>query len=68
MTKFNETSFDLSLSSEQILKLIDCIEYQSSEISTWNKSKAKRMLDKLSQNLLTTQIKSKEYDDCKWTI
>ena len=68
MTAFNKTPFDLSLSDTQILKLIDCIDYQSGEVSTWHKSKAKRMLDQLSLNLLTKQIKSKEYDDCLWAI
>ena len=68
MTTFNKTPFDLSLSDTQILKLIDCIDYQSGEILSWNKSKAKRMLDQLSLNLLTKQIKSKEYDDCLWAI
>ena len=68
MTTFNETSYNPSLSDTQILKLIDCIDYQSGEVSTWHKSKAKRMLDQLTINLLTKQINSKEYDDCLWAI
>jgi hypothetical protein len=68
MTTFNGTSYNPSLSDTQILKLIDCIDYQSSGVSTWSKSKAKRILDQLSLNLLTKLINNKEYNDCLWTI
>ena len=68
MTTFNGTSYNPSLSDTQILKLIDCIDYQSCDVSSWRKSKAKSILDQLTINLLSKLINSKSYDTCSWTI
>jgi hypothetical protein len=68
MPSFNNAHYDLTCSDMQILKLINCLDYQSCEVSTWNKSKAKKILDELSLTILGKLCNNAEYDHCQWTI
>ena len=48
-----------------MLKAIDCYEYQSCELPTWNGSLAERFCDRMRRDLITTLP---GYDKARWDV
>lgn len=69
MAKFVETSHcSKPPTNMQLMKLINCIDYQSCEFSAWSTSKARRMLDELSVAILNKLTQNIEYEYAEWCI
>lgn len=49
----------------QALKAIHCLEYQSCEHKNWNRSKAKKILNTIKENLIYSLP---GYNECLWVI
>ena len=68
-TQLDDFQFRLEPSNHwthiQILKLIDCLEYQSCEFKDWDTSPAKNILDNMRQGVYR---KMPGYENSKWDI
>ena len=53
----------------QLLKLIDCLDYQCSEFNAWPRTKAYKMLNELSLAILDNLVRdTQDYSDSAWAI
>lgn len=53
----------------QLLKLIDCLDYQCCEFKAWPRSRAAKMLNELSLAILDNLVRNtKDYNDGAWAI
>ena len=70
--KINIANLDLAakFTETELLKLVNCLDYQSCEYPEWGKSPAKKILRELAENLVThgATMVGKKYDDAEWEI
>lgn len=52
----------------QLIKLIDCLDYQSCETDTWENSLSFKVLTKIKGQLVDKMLRSAGYDDHQWSI